>query len=64
MQKKTKQFYYNKTMVNFCKGCDVHVFFVEENTCSTSTSSSQLCIIKAVSYSFEQVVIALVQSCN
>ncbi len=19
-----------KTMVNFCKGCDVHVFFVEE----------------------------------
>ncbi len=25
MQKKIKQFYYNKTMVNFCKGCDVHM---------------------------------------
>ncbi len=29
-QKKIKQFYYDNTMVNFCKGCDVHVFFVEE----------------------------------
>ncbi len=29
-QKKIKQFYYDKTMVNFCKGCDVHMFFVEE----------------------------------
>ncbi len=29
MQKKIKQFYYDKTMVHFCKGCDVHVF-VEE----------------------------------
>ncbi len=28
-QKKIKQFYI-KTMVHFCKGCDVHVFFVEE----------------------------------
>ncbi len=28
--KEIKQFYYDKTMVNFCKGCDVHVFFVEE----------------------------------
>ncbi len=27
MKKKIKQFYYNKTMVNFCKGCDV---FLEE----------------------------------
>ncbi len=25
-QKKIKQFYYDKTMVNFCKGCDVHLF--------------------------------------
>ncbi len=30
MQKKIKQFYYDKTMVNFGKGCDVHMFFVEE----------------------------------
>ncbi len=29
-QKKTKQFYYDKTMVNFCKDFDVHMFFVEE----------------------------------
>ncbi len=29
-QKKIKQFYYNKTMVHFCKVCDVHMFFVEE----------------------------------
>ncbi len=29
-QKKMKQFYYDKTMVKFCKGCDVHMFFVEE----------------------------------
>ncbi len=29
MQKKFKQFYYNKTMVHFYKGSDVHVF-VEE----------------------------------
>ncbi len=29
-QKKIKQFYYDNTMVNFCKGCDVHMFFVEE----------------------------------
>ncbi len=28
--KKIKQFYYDKTMVNFCKGCDVHMFFLEE----------------------------------
>ncbi len=28
-QKKIKQFY-DKTLVNFCKGCDVHMFFVEE----------------------------------
>ncbi len=26
-QKKIKQFYYDKTMFNFCKGCDVHLFF-------------------------------------
>ncbi len=27
-QKKIKQFYYDKTIVNFCKGCDIHkVFF-------------------------------------
>ncbi len=30
MQKKIKQFYYDKTMVNFCKGCDVNMIFVEE----------------------------------
>ncbi len=30
MQKKNKQFYYDKTMVNFCKGCYVHNFFFEE----------------------------------
>ncbi len=36
-QKTIEQFYYDKTMVNFCKGCDVHMFFVEE-------------IIEAVSY--------------
>ncbi len=29
-QKNIKQFYYDKTMVNLCKGCDVHIFFVEE----------------------------------
>ncbi len=29
MQKKMKQFYY-KTIVHFYKGCDVHMFFVEE----------------------------------
>ncbi len=29
-QKKIKQFYYDKTMVNFCKGCDLHMFNVEE----------------------------------
>ncbi len=31
MQKKIKQFYYDKTMVNFCKGCDVHMFFCWRN---------------------------------
>ncbi len=30
MQKQIKQFYYNKTIVIFCKSCDVHTFFVEE----------------------------------
>ncbi len=30
IQKKIKQCYYNKTMINFFKGCDVHMFFVEE----------------------------------
>ncbi len=29
-QKKIKQFYYDKSIVNFWKGCDVHMFFVEE----------------------------------
>ncbi len=28
MQKKIKQFYYDTIMVNFCKGCDVHMFFL------------------------------------
>ncbi len=28
-QKKIKTFCYNKTMVNFNKGCDVHLFFQE-----------------------------------
>ncbi len=28
-QNKIKQFYYDKTMVNFFKVCDVHMFFVE-----------------------------------
>ncbi len=27
-QKKIKQFHYDKTMVNSCKGCDVRMFFV------------------------------------
>ncbi len=30
MQKKTKQFYYDKIKVNFCKGCDVHVFLLKK----------------------------------
>ncbi len=29
-QNKIKQFYYDKTMVNFCKGCDVHVFLLKK----------------------------------
>ncbi len=29
-QKKTKQFYYDNTMVNFCKGCDVHMFLLKK----------------------------------
>ncbi len=29
-QKKIKQFYYDKTMVNFCKGCYVHMFFLKK----------------------------------
>ncbi len=29
-QKKIKQLYYDKTMVNFCKGCDVHMFFLKK----------------------------------
>ncbi len=29
-QKKIKQLYYDKTMVNFCKGCDVHMFFLNK----------------------------------
>ncbi len=29
-QKQIKQFYYDKSIVNFWKGCDVHMFFVEE----------------------------------
>ncbi len=29
-QKKIKQFYYDKTMVNFCKGCDVHMFLLKK----------------------------------
>ncbi len=28
-QKKIKQFYYDTTMVNICKGCDVHTFLLE-----------------------------------
>ncbi len=30
MQKKIKQFYYDTTLVNFCKGCDVHMCIAEE----------------------------------
>ncbi len=30
MQKKIEQFHFDKTMVHFCKGCDVHMFFLEE----------------------------------
>ncbi len=30
-QKKIKQFYYDNTMVNFCKGCDVHMLFCWRN---------------------------------
>ncbi len=30
MQKQIKQFYYDEPIVNFCKSCDVHKFFVEE----------------------------------
>ncbi len=29
-QKKMKQFYYDKTMVNFCKRCDVHKFLLKK----------------------------------
>ncbi len=29
-QKQIKQFYYDKSIVHFWKGCDVHMFFVEE----------------------------------
>ncbi len=29
-QKKIKQFYYDKTMVHFCKGCDVHMFLLKK----------------------------------
>ncbi len=29
-QKKIKQFYYENHGSFFCKGCDVHMFFVEE----------------------------------
>ncbi len=38
MQKKIKQFYYDKTMVHFCKGCDVNMIFVEENIEAVSSS--------------------------
>ncbi len=31
MQKKIEQFHFDKTMVNVCKGFDVHMFFVEES---------------------------------
>ncbi len=30
MQKKIKQFYYDKTLVNLCKGCDVHMFLLKK----------------------------------
>ncbi len=36
MQKKTKQFYYKKHG-SFFKGCDVHMFFVEEILVSSIT---------------------------
>ncbi len=29
-QKKIKQFYYDTTMVNFCKGCDVNMFLLKK----------------------------------
>ncbi len=29
-QKRIKQFYYDKTMVNFCKGCDVNMFLLKK----------------------------------
>ncbi len=29
-QKKIKQFYYDKIMVNFCKGCGVHMFLLKK----------------------------------
>ncbi len=30
MQKRIKQFYYDKTMVNFCKGCYVNMFLLKK----------------------------------
>ncbi len=30
MQKKIKQFYYDKNMLNGCKGCDVHMFLLNK----------------------------------
>ncbi len=29
-QKKIKQFYYDTTMVHFCKGCDVNMFLLKK----------------------------------
>ncbi len=47
MQKKIKQFYYDKTMVHFCKGCDVNMIFVEEIIESVSSSKKVIitCIV-------------------
>ncbi len=30
MQKRIKHFYYDKTMVDFCKGCDVNMFLLQK----------------------------------
>ncbi len=47
-QKKIKQFYYDNTMVNFCKGCDVHMFFVEEITEAVSSIAKRWPEIKDI----------------
>ncbi len=46
MQNKIKQFYYDKTMVHFCKGCDVNMIFVEEIIEAVSSSKKVIITCK------------------